>query len=396
MNKKLALLLAGGAAALLGGCGKKDAIEDYSKYVELGPYTGLSVDRLVSTVTDEDLQEEIQAQLSYGADYSEITDRAAQNGDVVTISYVGTIDGEEFEGGSEEDAEVELGSELYIDGFEDAIVGMKTGEEKTFELTFPEPYDGELDGQTAEFTVTLNSIYEVVYPQYDDEFVASISDYDNVADYEAGLRQELESEYEEESLNMAREDALMQVIDASTFNGRPDDLYEQCKASLDADNQALMEAFGLDDISELYGGDYDPEDLITDNVNEHMVVSMIAKAEELSVSDEECTASIEEALPDSDYTTVEEFQENTDMDAYKYDLLRDKVLLFLQENNTFQEVSEDEYYADEEDLGDVEILDEDADAEAPDEDADAEAPDEDAEADETETSENETADTEAQ
>lgn len=184
--------------------------------------------RQVTTITDEDLQSAIENERYMMAEYNEITDRAAKDGDVVVIDFAGTVDGEELEDGSMEDMELELGSDSFIDGFEDEIVGMKAGETKTFDITFPEPYDGILDGQLATFEVTLNEIYEVVMPEYNDEYVASVSDCSTVEEYEAQLRTSLEEEYAADAMDMACEDLLISVIDSSTFSGRPEELYESC------------------------------------------------------------------------------------------------------------------------------------------------------------------------
>ena len=114
------LLFSAAASLFLSGCGK-----DGSKYVTLGDYKNLYVDRIVTTITDEDVKAEIEANLGYDAQYTEITDRGAKKGDVVSIDYTGTIDGEEFDGGSAVEYEMELGSDsFFVDGFEDGIIGM--------------------------------------------------------------------------------------------------------------------------------------------------------------------------------------------------------------------------------------------------------------------------------
>lgn len=395
MNKKTMLLFtAAASAALLSGCGSsKGLIQDYSKkYVNLGAYTGLTIDRQITEISDEDLQYAIESDLYMMAEYNEISDRAAKNGDVAVIDFSATVDGEELEGGSMDDMEIELGSDSFIDGFEDAIVGMKTGETKTFDLTFPEPYDGVLDGQTASFEVTLNEIYEVVMPEYNDEYVASISDCSTVEEYEEEMRASLEEEYAADAMATACEDALITVIDSSTFTGRPEELYESCKTAVESEEQAAMEDYGIDDIQEIYGEDYDQEAYILETMYERMVVYTIAAKEKLSVSDEEYQASLEEDMMYTEYLSTEEYEKSIgDITSYKYYLLRQKVLDFLGENNTFNDVDADLYY-DDADI-DLEFLDdEDIDIEYPDEDtddADA-APGKETDTDEDAASEDET------
>lgn len=399
MNKKIMLLLtAACSAALLAGCsGEKGLVQDYSKkYVDLGAYTGLTVDRQITTITDEDLQSAIENERYMMAEYNEITDRAAKDGDVVVIDFAGTVDGEELEDGSMEDMELELGSDSFIDGFEDEIVGMKAGETKTFDITFPEPYDGILDGQLATFEVTLNEIYEVVMPEYNDEYVASVSDCSTVEEYEAQLRTSLEEEYAADAMDMACEDLLISVIDSSTFSGRPEELYESCRTAVETEEKSAMEDYGVDDIQEIYGEDYDQEAYILETMYERMVVYTIAAKEKLSVSDEEYQASLEEDMMYSEYLSTEEYEKSIgDITSYKYYLLRTKVLDFLGENNHFNDVDAELYY-DTDDL-DIEYLDEE-DVEVIDEDADAEISDDavsDDEVSDDEASDDEVSDDEA-
>ncbi|MDO4345335.1 MAG: trigger factor [Eubacteriales bacterium] len=353
MKKKTALLLlTAGAAGLLAGCSQKSSVKDYSKYVTLGDYKNLTVERVVMTVTDEDVQTEIENELSYSADYAEVTDRAAQEGDIVTLDFIGTVDGEEFDGGSAEDYELELGSDTFIDGFEEQIVGMRTGDTKTISVTFPDSYDGILDGKDAEFEVTLKGISETVLPEYNDAYVASISDYSTTAEYEAALKKDLQETYDTDSLNMASENALYQLIEDSEYNGYPDDLYESCKEIVEEENAAFAEIFGIDDVSELYGDDYDEEAAITSYVNERMVVYTLASKEKLSVTDEEYNEALAQELLSSDYSSVDELKDDIDEEEYKYQLLYQKVLDFLAENCSFIDISEEEYYSDTELLDD--------------------------------------------
>lgn len=352
MNKKTALLmLAAGCACLLAGCGKKSLIRDYSKYMDLAPYTGQTIDRYTYEVTDEDVQSSIQDELSFSADYKEITGRAAKDGDLVIVDYDGTIDGEPFEGSSEEDAQIELGSDTYIGDFEDAIVGMKVGEEKDFDLTFPTPYDGELDGKTAKFHVALKSIVEVVLPEYNDEYVASISDYTTTAEYEAALKEELIESNTADADETACEEFLSSLIMNTTFQEAPDDLTEACQAALDAENASLVEAFGLNDISEIYGDDYDPQTELEEFVHERMVIYTVATREKLEVTDEEYKSALEEEMEYSDYLTLEEYESEmvSDPQEYRYTLLRDKVMDFFAANNTYNDITEEEYFEEGED-----------------------------------------------
>lgn len=346
MKKKALLTIIAVSVLTLTGCQSKGGGNEYSKYVTLGDYKNLSVERIIYTITDEDIQDEIDGLLYSYAETNEITDRAAQNGDIVNIDYVGKIDGEEFEDGSEEDCEVEIGSETFIDGFEEQLIGMKTGETKDITITFPEPYDGELDGKEAVFTITMNQIYELIMPEYNDDFVKEYTDSATTAEYEASLMDELQESSNEDSNSMACSDALYEVIENSTFNGYPQELYDLTKSELETSNAETAEMFGLE-VSDLFGEDYDIDEATVEAVNEKLVVYAIADAEKLSVSDEEYNTYVAEIYELYGYESQEEYEKDYSPETTKYELLYEKVLGFLAENTTFNDVSEDEFEDDE-------------------------------------------------
>lgn len=130
---------------------------DVEKCVTLGDYKGVTVEKTIQSVTDEDVQNEIDNAL---ANYPVEVDQAAKEGDTVNIDYVGKIDGEEFDGGSDQGADLKLGSGKFIDGFEDGLIGARKGETRTLNLTFPEDYTQDLAGKAVEFTVTVNAVKE--------------------------------------------------------------------------------------------------------------------------------------------------------------------------------------------------------------------------------------------
>lgn len=347
MKKRLVLVLLGiTAAGLLAGCEKKGAYDDYAKYVTLGEYKGLEVERIVYTVTEEDVQSEIESLLYSYSETTEVTDRAAESGDIVNIDYVGTIDGEEFEGGSEEDCEIEIGSDTFIEGFEDELIGMSIGETKDFDITFPEAYDGELDGQEATFTVTMNAIYQLDMPEMNDDFVKEYTEYLSVAELEQGYLKELQESSDEDSNSMAAYDALYMVMDDSTISGYPEELFNETKEEMVAYNEQIAEMFGMS-VEDLYGEEYDEDEAALEHVNEKLVIYAIAAAEELEVTDEEYKAYVEENLAYYGYETVEEYEEDYSAESTKYEILYEKVMNVLIENCVFVDVSEEDYYGDE-------------------------------------------------
>lgn len=197
MKKKfLALLLS--AAMVMGvvGCGssKEYRASDMSEYIELGQYTGFEIEMDVE-VTDEEIQEEIDYMCESAAEYQQITEGEVVNGSIVNIDFTGILDGETepFEGGSDSDSTLEIGSHSMIGDFEEQIIGHKPGETFNVAATFPEDYGVEdLNGKLANFEVTINYICgEKIVPEWTDEFVSEFTsgNYTKTEDYEAYLKE---------------------------------------------------------------------------------------------------------------------------------------------------------------------------------------------------------------
>lgn len=196
---------------------------DVEKCVTLGDYKGVTVEKTIQSVTDEDVQNEIDNAL---ANYPVEVDQAAKEGDTVNIDYVGKIDGEEFDGGSDQGADLKLGSGKFIDGFEGGLIGARKGETRTLNLTFPEDYTQDLAGKAVEFTVTVNAVKEPLSEPTDQWVADNIEGYDNLADYKAGIRSEQEESNEQTAENQVRYAAWTQVIDNCTINEYPETLVE--------------------------------------------------------------------------------------------------------------------------------------------------------------------------
>lgn len=196
---------------------------DVEKCVTLGDYKGVTVEKTIQSVTDEDVQNEIDNAL---ANYPVEVDQAAKEGDTVNIDYVGKIDGEEFDGGSDQGADLKLGSGKFVDGFEDGLIGARKGETRTLNLTFPEDYTQDLAGKAVEFTVTVNAVKEPLSEPTDQWVADNIEGYDNIADYKAGIRSEQEESNEQTAENQVRYAAWTQVIDNCTINEYPETLVE--------------------------------------------------------------------------------------------------------------------------------------------------------------------------
>jgi len=156
---------------------------------ELGQYEGVEVPFKDFEVTDEDVDAEIERMRKRNAALEEVTDRAAREGDTVTIDYEGFKDGVAFEGGKGEGYNLKLGSKSFIPGFEEQVAGHNVGEEFTIEVKFPEEYHAEeLKGADATFNVKINAIKTEIVPELDDEFAKDVSEFDTLDELKADIR----------------------------------------------------------------------------------------------------------------------------------------------------------------------------------------------------------------
>lgn len=168
-------------------------IDDFSQYIELGEYEGITV---TATPTDEEVDAKIQQILMTYAEKEEVTDGTVEEGDTVNIDYTGYIDGKAFEGGSATGSDLVIGSNTFIDGFEDGLIGAKKGDSLELDLTFPENYhNADFAGVDVTFEVKVNKITRADLPELNDEFAGSYnSSYATVADMKEGIKAELKEE----------------------------------------------------------------------------------------------------------------------------------------------------------------------------------------------------------
>lgn len=179
--------------------------------VELGKYMGITVEYNKTDVTDEDVQKKMDTIREQNARY-ETVEREAKNGDKVIIDYSGSVDGIKFEGGTAEEQSLDLGSGMFIPGFEEQVEGMKSGDEKEINVTFPEDYHAEnLAGKAAVFAVKLHEVKEKQLPELNDEFAQDVSEFDTLADYQQSVKKELE-EANEQQMKTEKENALIERI----------------------------------------------------------------------------------------------------------------------------------------------------------------------------------------
>ncbi|MEN2312469.1 trigger factor [Lacticaseibacillus paracasei] len=197
--------------------------------VTLGQYKGLEVPKQDVEVSAKDIDAELEKRREQQAELVVKDDKAAENGDTVVIDYVGTIDGTEFDGGSSKNYSLELGSNSFIPGFEEQLVGHKSGDEVTVNVTFPEDYKAaDLAGKAAEFKTTIHEVKVKELPALDDDFAKDLDDdVDTLDELKAKIKKELTDQREEAAKNAVQEAAIKEATDNATIKEVPNAMIEQ-------------------------------------------------------------------------------------------------------------------------------------------------------------------------
>lgn len=278
------------------------SVKDLEQYVKLAEYKGISLDKVVSVISEDDLAAQIDENLMNAAE--EISG-GAEMGDLVTINFVGTKDGEAFDGGTANNYDLTLGAGGMIPGFEDGIVGMKKGETKDLNLTFPEDYHEEsFAGEDVVFKITCQKVRRKA--ELTDEWAAKQGDYKTADDYRAGVKAQMEENAQKAADEELKNKAWLQVVDASEVLEYPqEDIDKQKKEYKKITqrfaDQAEMELEEFVESQNMTMEQFEASmqqyaELI---VKQDLVIQAILDAENISLNDEECLAIQDELIKNS-------------------------------------------------------------------------------------------------
>lgn len=355
-----AIVLAGIMMVSMTGCGNSKA-RAYSKYVTLGDYKGIEYTKTVAEVTEDDIQSQVDSFVEGLSETNEVTDRAIKDGDIVNIDYVGTKDGEEFEGGSSEGYDLTIGSDSFIDGFEDGLIGHNIGEEVSLDLTFPENYGSEdLAGQDVNFKVTINSISTKTTPELTDDLVKDNTDYDTIDAYKESIREDLEASNESSAEQQAESDIFDKVVENCKITGYDEDevkelVDEQFDSFKSTAESYQSYGYSYEDVLSMNG--YESEDELKKGITEYvkkyldqkMVLYCIADKEGIKASSDETDKKVQEYMDTYNVTDKDEVYDYFGDDYFELQVLSEKVMEFLKENAKLVDSTE----ADSEDTGDT-------------------------------------------
>ncbi|OXM15330.1 trigger factor [Paenibacillus herberti] len=311
--------------------------------VTLGDYRGIEIPAANSEVSEEELAAELERLQQRHAELVVVEEGAAENGDTVVIDFDGFVDGEAFEGGQAERYSLELGSNSFIPGFEEQVVGLATGDFKDVEVSFPEDYHAEnLAGKPAVFKVKLHEIKRKNLPALDDEFAKDVSEFDTLDEYKQDLSAKLKERKEKED-EQARETALVDKIAASAEVEIPEAMINSEVDFLlrDFENRIKQQGLNMELYFQFSGQDEaalrdqmraDGEKRVLNN----LVLDAIAKQESIEVSEEEVNEELENlskmySRPAAELREI--FERNGNLDNMKEDLKLRKTIKFLLDNS---------------------------------------------------------------
>ncbi|MFC9657854.1 trigger factor [Bacillus subtilis] len=308
--------------------------------VKLGEYKGLGIEKDDTTVTDEDVQNELKALQERQAELVVKEEGAVEEGNTVVLDFEGFVDGEAFEGGKAENYSLEVGSGSFIPGFEDQLVGLEAGAEKDVEVTFPEEYHAEeLAGKPAVFKVKIHEIKAKELPDLDDEFAKDIDEeVETLAELTEKTKKRLEESKENEADAKLREELVLKASENAEIDVPQAMVDTELDRMLKEFEQRLqMQGMNLELYTQFSGQDEAAlkEQMKEDaekRVKSNLTLEAIAKAENLEVSDEEVEAELTKMAEAYNMPVENIKQAIGSTDAMKEDLKVRKAIDFLVEN----------------------------------------------------------------
>lgn len=315
--------------------------------VTVPEYKGIEVD---CTVGEDEVEAEIQSFLGDNSTEKQIKKRKCKEGDSVNIDFVGKINGEAFDNGSAKGQTLTLGSSGYIPGFDDGIIGMKPGETKDINVTFPEDYGhDELNGKDAVFTITLNYISKTIVPELTDELVAEKTEQKTVEEYKNAIRDRLKSEKKES----AGSTAYGKVEENAEVKTYPDSLIQVCKSQLDSYFRYSATQSGFSDfntyLTQMQMDESTYQNYLLEAARQiaktQLLTQAIAEKENISVSDQEVKDEIASEVSQSGQTEEQIRNSFTELygdvitieEYYRITLLSNKVIDFVGQNAAIKE-----------------------------------------------------------
>lgn len=268
--------------------------------VVLGEYKGIEVEKAEVEVTDAEIEEELHKEQDKNSRMVAVEDRPAEMKDTVTLDFEGFIDGEAFPGGKGEDYPLTLGSGMFIPGFEEQLVGVRTGESAEIHVTFPDDYGNEdLVGKEATFRCEIHKVEKKELPELDDEFAMDVSEFDTLEEYKADIRKNLLEEKEAAARRRKGDEALRKAVEAAQIDlpqamiaTQQEQQKEEFVARLRSQGMDLQQYLSIARIT-MAELDEQLEKRATESIQNRLVLEKIAEVEEIKPTQEQLDAELQ-------------------------------------------------------------------------------------------------------
>lgn len=318
---------------------------DVKPEVKLGDYSTIEIEEVEYKVTDEMIDNEILTAQNQNSRMIDASDREVKEGDILTIDYAGFADGEQFPGGTAENQELEIGSNQFIPGFEEQLIGKNKDEEVEVNVTFPEEYHEEsLQSKEVTFNVTIKEIKEKELPELDDEFAKDVSEFDTLEEYKNSIKERLTKELENQERVETENKLVEKVVELSEVE-IPEGMVEaQVENELnDFGYRLQMQGLDLEQYLQLTGSDAEGmkdqfRPMAEKRVNSDLVLEAIAEKEEFEVTEEDIDEELNllaEQYNQEDKDKFIEDMKKGDLDFLKAGIKNKKVIDLLKNNVKF-------------------------------------------------------------
>lgn len=313
--------------AVLTGCDKGEKAYDYdlSEYIKVGKYKGLEYKEEKVTVSDKEVSAEIDNNLQMATTTEEVKSGKVEDGDTINVSYKGTIDGKEFEGGSTDSSDITIGETAMIPGFIEGLIGQKVGDTVTLNLKFPEDYHAEdVAGKDVVFEVTIKCKKVQNAPEYNEAFVQANSDCKTIAEYEAFIKDGLLEAKKEQADETMKQGLWEQIVTASKVIKYPEKELEETTANTKKSMKDTVAQQGMNweeylAQTNMTEKEFDEtmKEFAKKRVQQDLIVYAIADEENLKVSDKEYEEMMDDMLENAGFTE-KTFKENFGVTIEEY------------------------------------------------------------------------------
>ena len=307
---------------------------------ELGKYKGIEIPKIEYNVTDKDINHELEHMQEHNSRLISVEDRPVEKGDIVTIDFEGFADDKAFEGGKAENYELEIGSNTFIPGFEDQIIGMKLEEEKDVNVKFPKEYfSKDLADKDATFKVKLHEIKKKELPKLDDEFAKDASEFDTLDELKEDIKKRLEKQNKDRE-KYETEEAVVKALCENVKVDIPSGMIETevDRMYKDFENRLLYQGAKLEQYLKMIGKteeevkkEYEPQ--AQEGIKTRLAIEAVVKAEKIEATDKEVEDKLKEMAKNYGKENDEEFLKNENVRNYiKESIETEKAIEFLIKN----------------------------------------------------------------